>query len=1336
MIKRLPTLLLTLILLIPSSAANFRFHHLTSENGLPHQQAEALLQDEKGYIWIGTRNGLSRYDGYTFENYFHDESNPNSLCNNFVKKLFVDHKNRIWVCTVDGVCRYRPATNDFKRYDNLKGEFQAAVVANNGKIYIGSTQMSVYDEKADSFTTFPPQEHGYIISLAVDKDNNLFAATNSSIYYYNADMTQMNIMTECRFEEFLTHADDIVPLYVDKKNNLWIGRNGKGVMKINLKNKNINIYPAEKLSNGIVRAITEDNKGRIWLGTEKGITIINPDESTEIVRHNFVDKDLLSDNAIYSIICDKSNNIWIGSYFGGVDVMLDNSEQFAWLKPGANPQNISGMVARKMIESEPGIFWIATEDGGLNCYNSRTNSFFTPKNIPDIGTNVHSVYFDKQTSELWIGTFRKGLFVYNTKSGVSWKVPAIEGKNIYSVFDILEYNHNQIWIASIQGLFYYDKTNKTFHRFEDNRLGYTFVYCLCSDNDGNLWAGTATQGLFRIDMKTKKVTNWSKGNGKINDNYITHIYNDSKNNIWIGTNNNGLKFIENPNVNDNIESVQTETLLAKSTICGIAADQFGHIWVSTSQGLFQYSGEKNNFNYFSTESGLPTNHFNFNSILPTSDNMLMFGTVNGIVIINPSTIKQKDGPFEVHLKNLYINNAVITSSSPDSSLKTEIDSTDVIRLSHEQARTFSIEYGVILPGNISNIDYQVKLEGNDKDWRDVGNERKFTSYSLPAGTYTLCIRANNTNEGWENCPIKKIKIIVNPPFYASNIAYFFYFLIACALAYLTFRVTNTRMKEKNEIRVTKLEKEKIEEIDKEKFDFFTTVSHELKTPLSLIVAPLKSIKYGKLDEDGQKNLDLAISNTKKMENLINELVTFNKIETNQFPFYIQKGNPLSFIEILVNTFYKTITEKNLSLSVDYENNGEEVWFSPSYVEKIINNLLSNAIKFTPEGGKIEVRAKIVSQEVGDRDFLSIDVEDTGIGIAKEEIDKIFNRYYQTKRGYNVNNRGWGIGLPLVKRLAEIHKGKVSVKSTEGQGSTFNVVLCVSPEAFEQSAMLTEEKTIVSLDQYKFSVSDIEQNTTKESINDFLNEGDNVKILIVEDNPDLLSFLTDYFIKSYNIFTATNGEEAIEIARNNDLQLIISDVMMPKMSGYEMTTLLKNDMKTSHIPIILLTAKSEQGDIVTGFKSGAEAYVTKPFDPQILELQINNILALQKKLQQQIVETDTPDLSDTQINNIDRKFIEDINNQIDLNIKNNNFAVTDITKALGISRSLLHVKMKTLFGMSITDYIRKRRLDKSVKLLQEGHSVSEVAYMIGFTDPSYFSKSFKRYFGKSPSEYNK
>ena len=531
-----------------------------------------------------------------------------------------------------------------------------------------------------------------------------------------------------------------------------------------------------------------------------------------------------------------------------------------------------------------------------------------------------------------------------------------------------------------------------------------------------------------------------------------------------------------------------------------------------------------------------------------------------------------------------------------------------------------------------------------------------------------------------------------------------------------------------------MEKEKIEEIDKEKFDFFTSISHELKTPLSLIVAPLKSIKLSGLNKDEQKNLEMAISNTKKMENLINELITFNKIETNQFPFYIQKGNPLSFIEIIVNVFSNTTAERNISLSVKSEDNGEEVWFSPSYVEKILNNLLSNAIKFTPEGGKIEVRGKIISSETEKRDFLSIEVEDNGIGIAKEEIEKIFNRYYQTKRGYNVNNRGWGIGLPLVKRLAEIHKGEVTVKSVEGKGSTFCVRLCVSPEAFDQNSLLTEEKTIRPIEQYQFSVANIELQKSKESLENKTTDDEKVKILIVEDNPDLLTFLTDYFIKKYNIAVATNGEDAIEIAHNSDIQLIISDVMMPKMDGYEMTNLLKSDMETSHIPIILLTAKSEQGDIVTGFKSGAEAYVTKPFDPQILELQINNILALQKKRQQEIVDTNGLDLSDAQINDIDLRFIKDINRQVEMNLNNSDFSVTDITKALGISRSMLHKKMTNLFGISISDYIRKRRFELAIKLLKEGHRVSEVAYMTGFTDPDYFSRTFKRYFGKTPSEY--
>lgn len=1314
-------------------AGNMHFFHISSKDGLPHQQIQALATDADGNIWIGTRNGLSRYDGYSIKTYFHKQGNPRSLLHNFIYKLFVDSKKRIWICTQEGLCRYHPATDDFETYSEPRHIVSSIIETGKGKIVCGGEQLSVYNERTNRFSSYPALESGYILSLASDRKDNLYVATSTSIFYYNPAMTRITHINRSYFSGFMTGGDDIIQMLFDSKGRLWIGRNGKGVMYINPKDGTQKIFPASELSDGTVRVINEDRAGRIWLGTEKGVTIIHPDGHIEIIRHDPFSHDSLSDNAIYAIINDINNNIWIGSYFGGVDVLFNNNATFTCFEPGYSPQNIKGKVPRTMTETEKGVYWIATEDNGINIYDSITGTFRLFDGIPGLGTNIHSLLYDSRKKDMWIGTFRNGLFRYNIKTGKWKKYECDKGSYASSVFSIIRQRDGRLWLATTLGLRYYDEGSDCFKRFGHNVLGKVFIYTMTTDDKDNIWAGTAHNGLYRINTDNGNVSAWTKEdkNSGLKDNYVTCLFHGRDGRLWIGTNNYGLQYMDTGS--GKIKSFSNNIFSPSCTVCSIIADKKGNIWISTSLGLFRYTPKNNSTVKFTTENGLSTNQFNFSSSLITTDGTLMFGTVDGLVSFNPESIRTSIKPFTVHLKSLTINNVEMNASTKDTPLTGLLDKTETIKLSYEQARNFSIEYGVIMPGNTNSIEYQLYLEGIDKDWQDVGSGRKFYGYNLPPGKYVLHIRANNSNQGWERNPEKTIEIIVKPPFWRSGWAYMIYTILSFIVIFTGWLVFSMRLKEKNEVKMANMEKKKIEEIDRAKFDFFTTVSHELRTPLSLIVAPLKSIPRKELSEESGKNLDLAIKNAGKLETLIGELVTFNQIETNNFPFFMQRGNPLMFIENLVAPYCHIAEDMKKTITSDCEDNGEDVWFSPSYVERIISNLLSNAMKFTPQGGRISVKSLIVNKENDTNRYLRIIVADNGIGIAKEELSNIFNKYYQTKRGYNMNSSGWGVGLALIKRMAEIHKGSVRVESEPGKGSTFTVELNVEGNNFDAGCLISEDKVIVPLSQYKLSAvretgedADVRKDNTADA--------HKMSVLLVDDNKELISFLQDYFSKKYNIFTAANGAEALEIARNESVQLVISDIMMPVMDGIQLCRTLKGDMATSHIPVILLTAKGQSDDIMNGYESGAEAYVQKPFDPIILELQVKNIISLQNAMRSEIAESDSADIESSSLSVLDKEFIAKMKKIVEENISNNDFSVGDITSGLGISRSLLHIKMKNLMGISTGDYIRKKRLDMACRLLRDGYNVSETAYRSGFSDPNYFSKTFKKHFGTSPTEW--
>jgi ligand-binding sensor domain-containing protein/signal transduction histidine kinase/DNA-binding response OmpR family regulator len=1324
--------------LLPAAAVNYQFSYITGREGLPHQQVEALMQDDKGMLWIGTRNGLSRYDGYNIVSYFNQVDNPYSLPQNFVRTIFQDSKRRIWIGTYKGICMYRPATDDFQCYELSGSSITSILETSTGKIICGGDQLYVLDETPGEFVLYPRQDSEFIISMAIDRNDRLFISTNRSIFYYDASFSKITQIDPACFSDFITGYDGIIPLFFDSKGMLWIGRNGKGVMTVSPENGIAKIYDASQISDGTVRSISEDDKGNIWLGTEKGITILGTGGAKEIIRQDFVGKNKLNDNAIYTILCDRDGNIWIGTYFGGINVLFKNNEQFNWIEAGYGSTNIKGKAVRKIVELKKNILWIATEDGGLNIYNPATGDIDVFDRIPEL-TNVHELFYDEAGNEMWIGSYRKGLFRYNLSSG-TWVQYLPGSRNSLpsdAIFSIEKQRNGTMWIGTIQGLRYYDPEKKIFLSTGHPVLDTDFIYCLLIDEEDNVWAGTRNNGLFRINAHTHEVDGWTaKGNSpQLKDNYITSLYQeDSNNRIWIGTNNGGLQYIDPADLV--IKTLDNELSLSKTTICSAIEDEFGRLWISTSQGLYQFNKERNAFICYTVEDGLPVNQFNFSSSIQAKNGLIYFGSVNGLISFDPKTIKEKRKSFYVHLSHLNINNRDVTAKDEHSPLTEALDEMSSIAFSYNQSRSFFIEYAAISLGNTSTINYQIRLLGMDEKWRNVGQERKFVGSNLPSGTYTLQIRANNSNEGWEQTPVKEIKILIHPPFYLSLWAFLCYFIVLLLALHLWYRIFSIRLREKNAVRIANMEKEKSEEVNKIKMDFFTSISHELKTPLSLIIAPLKYIsQHQELSPKSSEHLEVAIKNTNKMVGLINELVTFNRMESGNFQFYIQKGNPLDFIDNVAKLFQESISEKSISFYSHCENNGEEVWFSPSYVEIITNNLLSNAIKFTPQGGKIFINAAITDNPDG-YTYLRIEVKDTGIGIAAEELNNIFEKYYQTKRGYNVNNKGWGLGLALVKRFTSIHKGNISVESAIGKGSCFVATLNVSESAFDSQNKINSDKTVVSLNQYEFdkfySESGLPASLPVKNENATLQ----ASILLVEDSVELLNFLSDIFTPNYYVFLAENGQEALDIARKYPIDLVISDVMMPEMDGNTLCWNLKNDISTSHIPVILLTAKNDTDDIMKGYKSGAEAYVQKPFDPQILELQVKNIIQIKQSQREKIVNTLGRDVESVAMSKYDKEFINKINELIENNIQNDRFSIAEITQTLGISRSVLHVKMKNLLNISLGDYIRKKRLNKACELLSEGYNVSETTWQTGFTDPNYFSKCFKREFGVRPTDYQR
>ena len=1316
-----------------SAYGNYEFYHINGDAGLPHQQVNSLAEDADGRIWIATRNGLARFDGYSMETFYHSPDDSTTINHNFIYFAVADRKGRVWFSSNGTVMRYDRLKNNFVRYNIGRQPRLIIKEDTRGDLYCADTRLYRYDDVSDRFTLIPRPDNSVIYDMAFDRDNNVYMSSNKTIYRFDSAFKHFTEMKALHSEEFLSRRDCIVPLYVDSRGLLWVGRNGKGVMSYNPDDGSTVVYDADRLSDGTVRVIKEDAEGKIWLCTEKGITIISPDGEIEILRENISDETSLSSSALRDILFDRNGNVWVGTYFSGLDVSFRNRSAFMHFKPGKTPE-FHAKVPREVRSDGNGHLWIATEDAGLYLYDMAAKRF---RRFADarMGSNIHSLCYDSDNNEMWVGTFRNGLFCIDipTMRSRQYKQDDVSGLHSGSVFSIIKRRDGLLYFGTPVGLYVYDRGTDSFRLAEWSAVSPLFAICLHEDAGANFWVGTTTGGLFCITSDGQIIRRWNTDSDpEMIDNYITAIFRDDNGRVWVGTSNNGLFYLDDSD--GRLHPFGTEYQMQERCICAIAGDRKSNVWVTTNLGMYRIAADYSNVAWVNSDNGLPYNQFNFASIFMAPDSLMYAGTVNGLLAFDPDALTSNITPMDVHLGKLVINRNEMHPDEEGSPLAEVLDFTDRITLTHQQAKSILISYGVYSPGNVRNVKYQVWLGGVDTGWRDVGPERKFLALNLSPGEHELKLRASVDGQSWDDAPVRTLAIKVLPPVWRTWWAICLYVIAGLLIVAVVWRIMLTRIKDRQQLRLANLEKEQVMEINREKMDFFTRVSHELKTPLSLIMAPLRQLSLKVSDNESAHHLNVALKNATSMVKIIDELVTFNKVESGNFQFYLEWGNPIEFLKKVTSQFEESAADRQITLYADFEDNGESVWFSPLYVERIVNNLLSNALKFTLADGKIYVKGSITAEM-----YLKIEVRDTGIGMIKSEVDKVFDLYYQTKRGHNVNSRGWGLGLFLVKRLTEIHRGHINVESEPGVGSTFTVLLDVDGNHFESKDKINDDRRVLPLSEYSFSPLTLSQSALSydDNAGSVPSQSDaRPSVLLVEDNPELLKFLKGMFASQYVEHTAVNGEEALAVARDNHVDLIISDVMMPVLDGVEMCRRLKSDLSLSHIPVILLTAKSDSADIVKGYESGAEAYVAKPFDPQILNLQVQNILKARRRDQERIVNADEDAklIEESTITDMDKDFIKRINHIIEQNIDNTDFCIADIISALGVSRTILYTKMRSLMNISIGDYIRKKRLQKARALLLTDLNISEVAYRTGFSEPNYFSKVFRKEFGISPSEF--
>nr|WP_319510038.1 two-component regulator propeller domain-containing protein [uncultured Draconibacterium sp.] len=1329
----LVSVFLLLSFFVSANGGKLSFIHYTSEDGLPSSYIKSICQDQFGFIWAATRSSVCRFDGKYFKTFKAIDETGSSFdlwCKNFYtvadsgliaqtiedEFYFFDFKNEKFVKhpvlnSLDGIIEIQPSEGGMWAVGN-DGLFFLPYGGNKFKRITDVFGFTIPDNNAKIVRI---KERNHIV-VGVGNDDKLYV-----VDCQNSDRRVFNLP-----ENF--NWNDIPVFYLDQNNSVWLGQADNGVYRISLTNGKTQYFSEDQngdkhLLHNLIHTIQEDHHGNIWIGTENGLTIWSPyTEKFSDYQYNYNNAEGLNTNPIYDIFCDRDGNMWLGTYFGGINLWSNDTEFFKFWHAGQGVYNIGGNVVSSIVEDDGNNIWIATEDMGVNRIDRETGKVTKLLSAGDglSFNNVHCLMFETRY-KLWIGTYtgginildlRKGSFDYINKDSE----PDLPADNIYSLLNL----GDSIYITTSAGIAVYNTKNKKLTSFfPETLLGTQFESCFA---DGNrIWFSSLTR-IYYFDRQEHKLTVFDKLK---NLKHINFVKKDSKGRLWVGDCLEGLwcyYFLD-----ETVKQYSESTGFPFSWIFSLEESADGTLWVSGDKGLVKLNPDNEEYYYFDRDSDLPFDQFNFRASNKDSKGNIYFGGNNGMISFNEKEEFAKRKVLNVVFRGMQLFNQPL-SPSQKGALKKSLNFHPEIRLKHKQ-NVFTIEYAGLNFQNKGKCEYAYYLENFEKDWNYVGNRDFVTYTNLSPGTYRFHVKATTDKNEWlghENT----LSIIIEPPFWLSGWGFFIYFLLAL-LAMLIFYLTITRIqKTKALAEMERHEKDSIKELNNFKLDFFTNVSHELRTPLTLIIGPLSRIlEEERLTPGAIRKMKGIKHNAHRLLTLINQLLEFRKIDSGKETLKVCSQNITSLINDIKESFSASAKNKGVKLECDLFDLDQEIWVDQLKLETILINLISNALKFTNKGGTIQISLKLVNEKNSEDQYLNIKVHDTGVGIAPDKKLKIFDRFYKDEKNIG-NSVGSGIGLAFVQSLVELHRGKIDVESNVGEGSTFLVQLPVSRRFYKAQEIVMEQTQFIrDASLLDFNLGDSFQE------NNFLLPDGKPLVLVIDDNEDLLDFISETLSADYSVCRANNGEEGLKKLDELMPDLIISDVMMPGIDGFELCRTLKADLRTSHIPVVLLTAKCGEESEYEGLNTGADYYIQKPFYPQILTKLIENILSTRKNLVKRFKSDLNLIPEEVGSSDLDREFINDIAKLIQKNIDNTELDVAFIVKELRISRSLLHLKLKNLTGCSATEFIRNVRLRQAAMLIAEGKcNISEAAYRTGFSSPTYFTRRFREVYGKSPREY--
>lgn len=1319
------------------------FSYISINEGLSQSTVFSIDQDKRGNMWFATYDGVNKYDGYAFTVYQHNEDAPNSIANDISRIVKTDSQGRVWIGTRDGLSRYDEEKDIFQNFFYEKNGKHLQV---NGIEEISPEQLLIstpeglimFDIKESKFRddSFSTAMHKTIASTLYRQDDQIYIGTSTDgLYTYS--------ITQKTFEKVIPilGTKQIQAILQQSPTRIWVATEGAGLFLINPKTKEIKNYlhsPSnpKSISSNYIRSLAMDSQNRLWIGTFNDLNIYHEGtDSFASYSSNPVENGSLSQRSVRSIFMDSQGGMWLGTYFGGLNYYHPIRNRFKNIRNIPYKNSLSDNVVSCIVEDKDKNLWIGTNDGGLNLYNPITQRFTSytlqeDESARGIGSNnIKAVYVDEKKSLVYIGTHAGGLSILHRNSGqvenFNQRNSQLVNENVYA---ILPDGEGNLWLGTLSALVRFNPEQRSFTTIEKEKDGTPVVSkqitTLFRDSHKRLWIG-GEEGLsvFKqegLDIQKASILPVSN----VTKLFTNCIYEASNGVIWVGTREGFYCFNEK---DKQIKRYNTTNGLPNNVVYGILEDSFGRLWLSTNRGISCFNPETEKFRNFTESDGLQSNQFNTASYCRTSVGQMYFGGINGITTFRPELLLDNPYTPPVVITKLQLFNKVVRPDDETGILTKNISETKSITLKSWQT-AFSIEFVVsnYISGQHNTFAY--KLEGYDKEWYYLTDSRTVSYSNLPQGTYQFLVKAANSDGKWNPIPTA-LEIIVLPIWYKTWWALLIFFATFAGFITFVFRFFWMRKSMEAQLEIERRDKEHQEEINQMKMRFFINISHELRTPLTLILTPLQEIINKISDRWTRNQLEYIQRNANRLLHLVNQLMDYRRAELGVFELKAKKGNAHQLIQDNFLFYDKLARHKKITYTLHSELEDKEVLFDANYLELIVNNLLSNAFKYTESGQSITVTLK---EENG---WLLLQVSDTGIGIPINKQGKIFERFYQIES----EHVGSGIGLSLVQRLIELHHGRIELDSEENKGSTFSVYLPQDLSVYKPSELASnneqnEEEQVYSTNSKAMYFID-----TEKVENESVESGDKKRgtILIVEDNNEIRRYLNNGLADLFNTLEAGNGEEALEKLKDNEVDVIVTDVMMPVMDGIKLCKNVKQNIRTCHIPVIILSAKTDIKDQMEGLQMGADDYIPKPFSLAILTTKIQNMMRTRRRMLDKYAKSLEVEPEKITFNAMDEALLKRAMAIVEKNMDNIEFSTDEFAREMNMSRSNLHLKLKAITGESTIDFIRKIRFNEAAKLLKDGrYTVAEVSTMVGFNTPSYFATSFKKYFGCLPTEYIK